>query len=270
MPTSWSRSPSAQMISVAEGSMEAIRIDEVYPASPQRPESKAPDPMGRALARLSRGSGRLGRVYFGAGSVLVGVPEGVDLRVGDPLGGEGILGEDGVDRAFGFAGATVDALVRIDEQGAVCALIEVNAVDRADGHARLVHRVDAGLGDYVGHRASPGVVDSSSGWRPSGTPNTHPERTTQVVFGGADLATPAATCWAGTQDRGTFPDRPRSRACSRGCRSSRSRPRTRNGDRRPYRPPSRPPGLSRLPWCSFDPPAGPFSTGHRAETPSQV
>jgi hypothetical protein len=33
-------------------------------------------------------------------------------------------------------------------------------------------------------------VDSSSGWRPIGTPNAHSERTTETTFAGADIATP--------------------------------------------------------------------------------
>ena len=72
-----------------------------------------------------------------------------------PLGRQRLLGEDRVDRALRLAGAAVDALVRVDEQLAIHALVVVDAVDRADGDARDVEHVDARLGDHVGHSGPP-------------------------------------------------------------------------------------------------------------------
>ena len=52
--------------------------------------------------------------------------------------GHGVLREDGRDRAFGLARAAVDALVWVDEEHPIDALVEVDAVDRADRDAGLV------------------------------------------------------------------------------------------------------------------------------------
>ena len=86
-----------------------------------------------------------------AGGVPIGEPRRVHDRVGRPLGRELVLGEDRVHRAFGLAGAAVDALVGVDEQLPIDALLVMDAVDRADGDARDVQDVDAGLGNDVGH-----------------------------------------------------------------------------------------------------------------------
>ncbi len=92
--------------------------------------------------------------------VLVGVlvDERVDLRrVGKrvvdldervPLVGQRVLGKDRLDRALGFARPAVDAFLRIDDEDP---LEHVDAVDRADVHARQVFDVDARLGDDVRH-----------------------------------------------------------------------------------------------------------------------
>src|ERR1700736_435971 len=64
-----------------------------------------------------------------------------------PLVGHGALVEDGVDRAFGLARATLDALVRVD-------VVHVGGfVDARDGahvHAARVLGADAGFDDHVG------------------------------------------------------------------------------------------------------------------------
>ena len=73
------------------------------------------------------------------------------VRVVGPLGRQRLLGEDRVHRALRLAGAAVDAFVRVDEQLAIGAFLEMDAVDRADRDARHVEHVDARLGDHVGH-----------------------------------------------------------------------------------------------------------------------
>ena len=62
-----------------------------------------------------------------------------------------VLG-DGLHRADRLAGAAVDALLGVDVELAVTL---VDAVDRALLDARLVHDVDAGRGDDVGHGGPP-------------------------------------------------------------------------------------------------------------------
>jgi len=58
------------------------------------------------------------------------------------------VNKDGVNGAFGFTEATVDALVGIDKNLVVCF---VNAVDRAHGHAGLVFDSDAWFGYNIRH-----------------------------------------------------------------------------------------------------------------------
>ena len=55
---------------------------------------------------------------------------------------------DGLDRADRLAEPAVDALVRLDVEGAP-ALID--AIDRTCREARLILHVDAGVGDDIGH-----------------------------------------------------------------------------------------------------------------------
>src|SRR5574340_777783 len=93
-------------------------------------------------------------VHLGPSGVLVLEPEGVDGGVVGPLGGQRVFREDRGHGALGLAGPAVDALVGIDEQLAVGAGVEVDAIDGADGHAGLVDDVDARFGDDVGHRAA--------------------------------------------------------------------------------------------------------------------
>ena len=88
--------------------------------------------------------------------VLVLVPGGVEGRVLGPFGGHRVLGVDRVHGALGLAGATVDALVGVDGQHPVGALVEMDAVDGTHRDARLVQDVDARLGDDVGHGSPPG------------------------------------------------------------------------------------------------------------------
>src|SRR5438309_10775447 len=143
IPTSSSRSPRAQTISVADGRRETILIRSSL-ASPRA-----------AAAAHTRGRAPSARRFFcvdgGPGGRLIGVPGRVDLRVLGPLGRQRLLGEDRVHRAFRLAGPAVDALVGIDEELPVGAFVVVDAVDRADRDARDVEHVDARLGDHVGH-----------------------------------------------------------------------------------------------------------------------
>src|SRR6476469_6074978 len=128
MPTSESPRPLAQTISVADGRREAILI--------RTPGSE---------------SARLQLVDCCAGGGLVGEPGRIDRGVVGPFGWQRLLGEDRVDRAFRLARAAVDALVRIDEELSIRALVEMDAIDRTDGHARDVEHVDAWLGDHIRH-----------------------------------------------------------------------------------------------------------------------
>src|SRR6266496_4880976 len=91
----------------------------------------------------------LGRVFVDEPVDRVGIAVGVvDLHERLPLFGQAVLGEDRLDRALGFAGAAVDAFLRVDDQDP---LELVDAVDGADVHAGAVFDVDAGLCDDVGH-----------------------------------------------------------------------------------------------------------------------
>src|SRR3546814_20541709 len=92
---------------------------------------------------------------LGARGVLVGVPGLVDLGELGLILRDIVLREDGADGTSRLAGAAIDALVRIDEEHLVDALLEVDAVDGAHVHARLVHRVDARLGNGVRHAGIP-------------------------------------------------------------------------------------------------------------------
>src|ERR1035437_3643638 len=245
-----SRSPSPRPLRRGEPARESEAPDQTVE---RRPRPAAGDPALRAgLEEIVKGSGRLSRIHELASSVLVRIPKGVDLRVTGPLGRNAILGEDRVDRALGLAGAAIDALVGVDKEDAVNAVLEMDAVDRANRHTCLIYDVDAGLSDHVGHRASPEVQLIVQAWRPSGTPCARAERTTQAISSGrrpcasecaaagkpggipklAALDTPGAarpetTCAIRSSGRGTCPDLPQNRACTRGCKSSRSRRRTR-------------------------------------------
>src|SRR4249919_1142716 len=81
------------------------------------------------------------------GALTVGVVD-PDKRL--PLVRECILRKDRLDRTLRFAGAAVDALLRIYDEDA---LDLVNAIDGADVDAGEVFDVDAGLSDDVRHRA---------------------------------------------------------------------------------------------------------------------
>ena len=81
--------------------------------------------------------------------------KGVILEIGPVLlsvvahfGGQRAVGKDRAHRALGLARATVDALIRMDDQK-VLALVE--AVHRTDFHAIHVLALDAVLSDDVGH-----------------------------------------------------------------------------------------------------------------------
>jgi len=76
----------------------------------------------------------------------------IGLVVVGPFLGKVILVVDCLDRADRLAGAAVDALVRMDIEGAVAL---VDAVDRALVNAGAVLHIDAGQRDHIGHRAAP-------------------------------------------------------------------------------------------------------------------
>jgi hypothetical protein len=81
------------------------------------------------------------------------------LRVALPLIRHGALMENGVDGAFGFACAALDALIGVDVVHVRCL---VNARDRADIHAARVFLADARLNDHVGQRRfSPRAQDAT-------------------------------------------------------------------------------------------------------------
>src|SRR5579863_6079428 len=89
------------------------------------------------------------------GSALV--VSGVDLDVLDPLVGQLVLGEAGVDRTRLDAGIAVDALRGVDVElrlrvETLLLLGRVDAVDGADLDAGEILGSDARLGDHVGHR----------------------------------------------------------------------------------------------------------------------
>ena len=178
---------------------------------------------------------------------------GVDLRVLRPLRREALLGEDRVHRALGLAGAAVDALVGVDEQHAVGAFVEVDAVDGADGHAGDVQDVDAGLGNHVRH--GPKALPKCAWLRASRDRLAPQERTTASRRSGliaehdprpparaaqprGRRSTAAAARCRGERRRAppAAPARPSPSASDRGCGSRRTS--------RPWRTP-RPPGPSR-------------------------
>ena len=103
----------------------------------------------------------------GAGLAGIGVPGRVHPGEAGPFGGQALGPEDGLVGTRLLARATtVDAVVRIDVELAVARRVRADAVDRADRHAGLVHVVDAGFGDHVGHRRPPtGAAERSSGPR---------------------------------------------------------------------------------------------------------
>src|SRR5688500_14474912 len=75
---------------------------------------------------------------------------GVDLDVLHLVVGDRVLGKDGGHRAFGLAGAAVDALVGIDEEHRVV-VRGMDAIDRTDVDAARGLDADAWLRDDVGH-----------------------------------------------------------------------------------------------------------------------
>src|SRR5260221_6263439 len=116
------------------------------------PSAMTPEPMvattrwasgAISVSDRPRGSARLGPVDRRAGRGPIRGPDRVDLRVRSSLRGDLVLGEDRVHRAFRLAGAAVDALVRVDEELPVDAFLVVDAIHRADRHARDVEEVDA-------------------------------------------------------------------------------------------------------------------------------
>src|SRR5262249_49345637 len=75
-----------------------------------------------------------------------------------PLVGELVLGEDRIHRTGLDASIAVDALFGIDKEllhigEAGLVFSRVNAIDRADLHAREVLQIDAWFGDHIGHVA---------------------------------------------------------------------------------------------------------------------
>src|SRR5262245_26765337 len=89
------------------------------------------------------------------GGILVLEPERIDFGVHRLVGRDVVLGEDGRDRTGGLACAAVNALIGVNVEFAVDALVEMDAVYRADIDAGLVQRIDAWLRDHVGHSPDP-------------------------------------------------------------------------------------------------------------------
>jgi hypothetical protein len=76
---------------------------------------------------------------------------GVEVEPFGELLGEGVVGEDGLDRALGHASVAVDAGLGVDVE-AVGQLVE--RLDGADRRAVRVLAVHAILCHHVGHRSS--------------------------------------------------------------------------------------------------------------------
>src|SRR6266481_2798084 len=92
--------------------------------------------------------------------LLLGVPIGVDGGEALPLFRQVFQGKNGGYRANRNAGATIDAFRRVDIQLLFAVelrliLARVDAVDRADIHARGVFCANARLCDHVSHSTSP-------------------------------------------------------------------------------------------------------------------
>src|SRR5581483_5232829 len=104
---------------------------------------------GRDPRRRRAGLGDLALRLAGRVRALEDVPVLGDIRL--PLRRHVFLGKDRRDGAFRLARPAVDALVRMDVE---LVLALVDAIHRADVHARAVLDVDARLGDYVRHRGS--------------------------------------------------------------------------------------------------------------------
>src|SRR5205807_1386345 len=79
--------------------------------------------------------------------ILIEVPRNESLHLGRHF----VLWIDRRHRAGIDAGATVDALVRIDVEHPVLSAAVDDAVHRADVDAGSVLEIDAGFGDDVGH-----------------------------------------------------------------------------------------------------------------------
>src|SRR3569833_2158819 len=90
--------------------------------------------------------------------LLLGGVVGVDLDVLLPLLRHFIFHEDGVDRALRLAQTAIDALVRVDIEHVFHL---VDAVNRADSHARFIFDTDAGLGNHVRHESLLKMISGS-------------------------------------------------------------------------------------------------------------
>ena len=77
---------------------------------------------------------------------------GVDIDKTALIFGHVFFGEDGLNRAFRLAGATVNALIGVDvEHGFAFAVDGMDAIDRANLNTGLVFYVDTGFSDIIGH-----------------------------------------------------------------------------------------------------------------------
>src|ERR1035437_2985902 len=124
--------------------------------------------MANSSLGLSAGEGQIG-VDGGARSLRVRIPGRIHPREPGPVRWQLVGREDGLVRAGLDARAAVYAVVWVDVELAIDAHISGDAVDRADGHARLVHVVDARFCDHVGHGKPPEAAPGrSSGPRDMG------------------------------------------------------------------------------------------------------
>src|ERR1700740_2352344 len=90
----------------------------------------------------------------------LGVPIGINGREARPLLRQIFEGKNRGHRTKGNAGAAVDAFEGVDVQlrfgGEFCLILaRMNAIHRANVHARGVFSADAGLGDHISHSGSP-------------------------------------------------------------------------------------------------------------------
>ena len=128
----------AKTISVADGSRESDpHFKRPRYRHPRRSTGTRPEVRGREAIGEGSPSARGLISSTAARAAALSVYHVASMAdVLRPFRRQGLLWEDRVDRAFGLAGASIDALVRVDEELSIRASVEVDAVDRTDGHAR--------------------------------------------------------------------------------------------------------------------------------------
>jgi len=77
---------------------------------------------------------------------------GIDLGESTPLFWEIVFGKDGFYRAFWFAGATINALIRIDIEYRLSFTVRwMNAINRTDLYTRFVLYINARCCNDISH-----------------------------------------------------------------------------------------------------------------------